>query len=133
MRIDLTSTKGFRNYEVFIEEENPWWRNLLKLPPVRTKLKNILEADDSNGYLVTHLTNEKGELLFSNEKDEIAYSNEIKLLLLVPAFNDAFLRSGFRPKTSTTYLKNLKIVNNNPTVEVAVQVQEVIQEQTQAA
>jgi hypothetical protein len=133
MKIEFGVTKGFDNYQVFVEEENPWWRKLLKLPRVRTELENILEADDSNGYAVIHLANEAGELLFTNGRDEIIYSNEAKLLLLVPAFHDAFLRTGFKPKISATYIKNLKIVNNNPTVEVAIQVQESVEQQNQAA
>jgi hypothetical protein len=124
VRIIKGQTSDFENYEVTVSQEQgyAWWRT-----PARKVVKNVLEADDATGLIIRQIENEKGEPLFTNGEEDIALSNEAKLLLLMPPIQKAFLEAGFVPKTESLYMKDVRIVNKNPTVAIAVNVEQAME------
>lgn len=139
MRIQKGVTTDFENYEVVCTAPNPTWCIMCALGPLlglkrvthwpkrRVVLKNIIEADDSTGLITRQIENELGQPLFTNGDEDIALSNECKLLLLMPPIQQAFLSAGFIPKTISTYEKDVRIVNKNPTVSIAVNVEQAME------
>lgn len=126
MRIIRGQTTDFENYEVtystfkFVLGSYKW-------PMKEVVAKNVLEADDSTGLVIRQIENKLGQPLFTNGEEDIALSNEARLLLLLPPIQKAFLEAGFVPKTQSTYEKEVRIVNKNPTVAIAVNVEQAME------
>lgn len=133
MRIEKAITKQFDMYDVFaivLQSISSSWRIIAlyqrisgkyDTKEVEVKLENIVEADDQSGLVIRHLSNDRGEMLFSNGFDDIVVDNPCKLLLLLPNVREAFHRSGFRPKLDTTYMEKLVIkYRGGPVQQVVV-------------
>lgn len=112
MKITKGLTTGFEGYEVKRITRSPWWH--FKPPLVETVIKGVVEADDTNGLLVTQVF-DNGDAVYTNGTEDIYLENSVKLLLLCPPIRDAFLKAGFRPKTEVSYGNTISIVNRNAT------------------
>lgn len=107
----------FDNYDIFVSLEVGEPRTILGFQtPLynkqwkEVKLKNVVEADDESGFIVQHLTDDDGNLLYTNGHDEITVDNTVKFLMLNPQLRAAFLAAGFRPKLTSRYEKTLRLV-----------------------
>lgn len=128
MRIEKGVTENFDSYSVLLISELPkpwyipraWWVD----KKIETELKFVEEADAVTGLVIRQIANEWGEPIFSNGTEDIKLTNEVKLMLLVPIFREAFLLHGFQPKTITTYETGLKIINKNPVASIALTLQD---------
>lgn len=114
---------NFDNYDVFATMRCPTslriWTELKEV-----KLKNVVEADDDSGFLVQHLTDDNGNLLYTNGHDEIAIDNTVKFLMCNPQLRQGFLAAGFRPKLTSRYEKTLRIVRRVGALETRSEVRE---------
>lgn len=113
----------FDNYDIFVVEESiePKFFLGIKthygLTRKEVKIKNAMEADDETGFIVQHLTDDNGNLIYTNDSDEIVIDNTVKFLMLNPQLRTAFLASGFRPKLTSRYEKSLRIVKREGSLQ----------------
>lgn len=86
--------------------------------PVEIKQKGVLEADDQTGKIARQVYTWDGCPVFTNGVEDIFIDNTTRLLLLVPPIQEAFLRSGYKPKVTVTFEEGVRIVNQIPTVTI---------------
>lgn len=103
------------NWNAYIvsQRTQTWWQRVLRLY-TETELTGVLEADDADGRVVLQV-HENGFAVFTNNRgEEIQIDNTAKILMLDAMMRANFLRAGFVPKVTVTFLKNIRITNRNP-------------------
>lgn len=127
MKIEKAVTKDFESYQVLetVEQRQsyvflfffPRFRNI----KVEQTVENVTEADDRTGLVVQQVKDKDGNDVYTNGDDDIAFDNAVKLLLLTTTIKQSFLGAGFRPKLTTRYAGNLKIIKIGMVEEKPVQ------------
>src|SRR5882724_6577775 len=116
MKIEKAVTKDFESYQVIqtVDYVNPYRYLGLFLRSKKTSIEqvieNVTEADDKTGLVVQQVVDKDGYGVYTNGEDDISLDNCVKLLLLTTTIKQSFLGAGFRPKLTSIYLQNLKIV-----------------------
>jgi hypothetical protein len=117
MHISKTDTPDFAAYKVVRSVPA---RGLWKFAPGGTRLeevRGVVEADDDTGLLVRQVYERAGCALhskpapvYTNGADDITLTDAVRLLLLLPGMQQAFLTAGYRPKLVTVYDASIQIV-----------------------
>src|ERR1051326_2236327 len=93
MKIEKNVTQNFNDFAV-VQRTATWWQRMLKMYS-ETELVGVLEADDSNGRVVTQV-HENGYPVFTNESgEEIVFTNTVKVLMLDQLTRMNFYKANF--------------------------------------
>lgn len=126
MHILKGETRNFDAYQVSVPHfkvlpRTIWNYIMRQYPTTETEeiLKGVIEADDSSGQLVSQVMDAQDRLVFTNGIDDIVMTDSAKLLLLLPNIRQAFLMSGYKPKTTSTYRERIFIRYRGPLSHVS--------------